>query len=114
MTPAQLKIRKVRMIDIAKDKGAESGPESDPSKFHSFKANRGPLSPGWHLESDPIMCCYKIATIKFDIPLMSSRAESTIEKVRFIFNTRMTHTISYLATIRFTARIRSSNCCSNG
>lgn len=47
--PDKLKIREVVMIDIANDNVANSDykPSEDPSKFHSNKSGRGPLTGKW-------------------------------------------------------------------
>ena len=39
--------------------------ETSPSKFHSSKANRGPLHGGWRKNIQPVMCAYKLVTIYF-------------------------------------------------
>jgi len=77
-----LKIRKVNFIDIAVDKGTESKPDTDPAKYHSKRANRGPLYPGW-INTKPMMCCYKLATINVKFSLVSGTLESMVEKVSF-------------------------------
>ena len=77
-----MKIRKVNFIDIAVDKGTESKPDTDPAKYHSKRANRGPLYPGW-ISTKPMMCCYKLATINVKFSLVSGTLESMVEKVSF-------------------------------
>ena len=81
MTPEKLKNRKVSLIDIAVDKGSENRPNTDPSKIHSEKSGRGPLVPGWINETEPIMCCYKLASINIKFGFMSGTVESMAEKV---------------------------------
>lgn len=81
MTEAQLKRRKVTLIDIAVDKGSENKPETDPSKFRSERSGRGPLTRGWIEETQPIMCCYKLASINIKLGWITGTAESIIEKV---------------------------------
>lgn len=69
------------MIDIAVDKGTESKADTDPTNYHSAKSNRGPLAPGWHKMVNPVMCCYKLATINVKASLIGGTLESMVEKV---------------------------------
>lgn len=71
-------------MDIAVDKGSENKPETDPSKIHSERSGRGPLTRGWIEETQPIMCCYKLATIDVKLGWISSTVESMLEKVILI------------------------------
>lgn len=66
---------------MAVDKGTESKPDTDPTKYHSERANRGPLYPGWINSTEPMMCCYKLATINVKLSLVSGTLESMVEKV---------------------------------
>lgn len=66
---------------MAVDKGSESKSDTDPTKYYSERANRGPLSPGWINDTTPIMCCYKLATINAKFSLVSGTLESMVEKV---------------------------------
>lgn len=85
MTEEQLKKRKVTLIDIAVDKGSENKPETDPTRIHSEKSGRGPLQRGWIDNTQPMMCCYKLATINIKFGWMiSDTVESVVERV-FIF-----------------------------
>jgi hypothetical protein len=68
---------------MAVDKGTESKPETDPTKYRSERSNRGPLSPGWIDSTYPMMCCYKLATINVKFSLVSGTLESMVEKVCF-------------------------------
>ena len=86
MTEEQLKKRKISLMDIAVDKGSENRPETDPSQIHSVKSGRGPLSRGWILESEPVMCCYKLTTIEMKLGWISGSVESMLEKVLFSTN----------------------------
>lgn len=80
----KLKNRKITLIDMAVDKGTESKPSTDPTKYHSLKSGRGPLAPGWKNVVRPIMCCYKLATINVKASLLTSTLESSVEKVLFV------------------------------
>lgn len=66
---------------MAVDKGSESKPDTDPTKYRSERANRGPLYPGWINNTEPMMCCYKLATINVKFSLVSGTLESMVEKV---------------------------------
>jgi len=63
------KKRAIEYIDIAaplpKEKESEYKEEEDPAKFHSEKANRGPLEEDWQEKADPVMCAYKLVTVEF-------------------------------------------------
>ena len=76
-----MKTRKVSIIDMAVAKGSESKPETDPTKYYSARANRGPLYPGWIEKTSPVMCCYKLATINVKVSMLSGTLESIVEKV---------------------------------
>lgn len=62
LTPDKLKIREVVMIDIANDTVANSDykPSEDPSKFHSAKSGRGPLTGKWQDVVSNNTCCITI------------------------------------------------------
>jgi len=64
-----LKHRDVVNIDIANDKIEQKDykEEYDPKKFHSQKTGRGPLNGTWIDSVDPVMCCYKLVTLKFKV-----------------------------------------------
>jgi len=68
LTPEQLAMRKVVTIDIANDtvKTGDYKEEWDPSKYHSEKTGRGPLSEDWINTATPVMTCYKLVTCKFE------------------------------------------------
>ena len=59
-------------------------PEWDPSKFHSVKADRGPLTPDWKEKTQPLMCCYKLVTCEFKWFGLQGTVESRIQKVNDI------------------------------
>ena len=82
MTPEKLKNRKVTFIDIATAKGSENKPNTDPTKYHSERSGRGPLYPGWINNTQPVMCCYKLATIDLKMSLATWTMESMAEKVK--------------------------------
>lgn len=90
MTPERLKKRKITLIDIAVDKGSENRANTDPTKIRSEASGRGPLRPGWIKETEPIMCCYKLARIDIKFGFMSGTVESMVERVIFL------HFISFL------------------
>lgn len=69
------------VIDIAVDKGTESKADTDPTRYYSTRANRGPLVPGWRNVVNPVMCCYKLATINVKASLIGGTLESMVEKV---------------------------------
>jgi hypothetical protein len=82
LTPAQLAEREVIYIDIAKDKVNEQmKPNTDPSQFVSSVTGRGPLGEGWQKTSNPMMCCYKLVTIKFQVWGFQTKVESLIQEV---------------------------------
>ena len=56
-------------------------PEWDPSKFHSEKTGRGPLSKDWKEKVSPSMCCYKLVTCEFKWWGLQGQVESRIQKV---------------------------------
>lgn len=50
--------------------------------FKSKKTNRGLLQEGWINSQDPIMCSYKLVTVKFEVWGLQSRVEQFVHKVR--------------------------------
>lgn len=50
--------------------------------FKSQKTNRGPLQEGWIDRQDPIMCSYKLVTVKFEVWGLQTRVEQFVHKVR--------------------------------
>lgn len=73
--------RRVEFIDIAKGCKAEE-PELDTTKIASVKAGRGPLSDGWQATAKPLMCCYKLITIRFQVFGLQSKVESAIDNIQ--------------------------------
>ena len=79
----ELKKRKIVNIDIAEQVEARDyKKDEDPSKFHSEKTGRGPLSPSWQEDIKtpdvPIMTCYKLYRIKFKWFGLQTRVENLI------------------------------------
>ncbi|NWX90309.1 PITC1 protein, partial [Nothoprocta pentlandii] len=57
-------------------------PHQDPRYFSSAKTGRGPLREGWRLHTKPIMCSYKLVSVKFEVWGLQSRVEQFVHKVR--------------------------------
>ncbi|NWU73218.1 PITC1 protein, partial [Pterocles burchelli] len=59
----------VSFLDIAFDEIPERYYRSleDPRFFSSAKTGRGPLREGWRLHTQPIMCSYKLVSVKFEV-----------------------------------------------
>lgn len=73
-------MREVIPVDIGADPvNAPMKPGTDPSAFVSEKTGRGPLTPGWKKSVQPIMCCYKLITIKFQVFGFQTKVESLIQ-----------------------------------
>ncbi|XP_058509794.1 cytoplasmic phosphatidylinositol transfer protein 1 isoform X1 [Solea solea] len=49
--------------------------------FKSKKTNRGLLQEGWINTQDPIMCSYKLVTVKFEVWGLQTRVEQFVHKV---------------------------------
>ncbi|GLD66095.1 cytoplasmic phosphatidylinositol transfer protein 1-like isoform X1 [Lates japonicus] len=49
--------------------------------FKSKKTNRGLLKEGWIDTQDPIMCSYKLVTVKFEVWGLQTRVEQFVHKV---------------------------------
>lgn len=80
LTPEQLAMREVIHVDIGKDPvNAVMKPNTDPSVFKSEKTGRGPLTDGWKTREKPMMCCYKLITIKFQVFGFQTKIESLIQ-----------------------------------
>lgn len=54
----------------------------DPRFFSSAKTGRGPLREGWRQHTKPIMCSYKLVTVKFEVWGLQTRVEQFVHKVR--------------------------------
>lgn len=80
LSPDQLAMREVIHVDIGMDPvNAVMKPNTDPSKFESKKTGRGPLTNGWKDRETPMMCCYKLITIKFQVFGFQTKVESLIQ-----------------------------------
>jgi len=82
LSPDKLKIREVIMVDIATDpiQTADYKPSEDPTKFHSEKTGRGPLTGKWISRCDPVMTCYKLVTVEFKWFGLQTRVENFIQR----------------------------------
>ncbi|XP_060116872.1 cytoplasmic phosphatidylinositol transfer protein 1-like [Heteronotia binoei] len=73
----------VMYLDIAFDEIPERyyrSPE-DLRYFSSTKTGRGPLREGWRTHTQPIMCSYKLVTVKFEVWGLQTRVEQFVHKV---------------------------------
>ncbi|XP_015274894.1 PREDICTED: cytoplasmic phosphatidylinositol transfer protein 1-like [Gekko japonicus] len=73
----------VMFLDIAFDEIPERyyrSPE-DLRFFSSTKTGRGPLREGWREQTQPIMCSYKLVTVKFEVWGLQTRVEQFVHKV---------------------------------
>jgi hypothetical protein len=88
LSPEELKIRQVEILDIANatvDK-KDYRADQDPKLYRSEKTGRGPLTGDWIKTATPVMTCYKLVRIKFKWALFQGRVESFIEStVRSLF-----------------------------
>lgn len=77
MTPEELEQRVVDFLDIAYDeiKPHHYKEAEDPKYFKSEKTGRGPLVEGWRDTHQPIMCCYKSVSVKFEVWGLQTRVE---------------------------------------
>ncbi|CAG0879124.1 unnamed protein product [Cyprideis torosa] len=88
LPPEKLKEREVVKIDIANDpvSTVDYNPATDPAKYHSDRANRGPLLGNWKETVTPIMTCYKLVTCEFKWFGLQNRVESfTMKTERRLF-----------------------------
>lgn len=86
LSEEELLQRKVIRIDIAGDAINDMKPDRDPRTFVSQKTGRGNLSDEWWNDHSPIMCCYKLVTIKFQVFGLQTRVEDIIKRVRPVMN----------------------------
>ncbi|XP_055472223.1 cytoplasmic phosphatidylinositol transfer protein 1-like, partial [Psammomys obesus] len=56
-------------------------PSCDPKHFRSEKTGRGQLREGWRDNHQPIMCSYKLVTVKFEVWGLQTRVEQFVHKV---------------------------------
>ncbi|XP_048180088.1 cytoplasmic phosphatidylinositol transfer protein 1 isoform X3 [Corvus hawaiiensis] len=75
--------REVCFIDIASDEIPERyyKESEDPKYFKSQKTGRGQLKKGWRETHQPIMCSYKLVTVKFEVWGLQTRVEQFVHKV---------------------------------
>jgi hypothetical protein len=75
-----LKLREIKFLDIANDGSSETS--SLECKQFVAECGRGPLEADWMDTAQPVMCCYKLTTIKCSIPFVSGKIYATMETVR--------------------------------
>lgn len=70
-------------VDIAYDEISERHykESEDLRYFKSKKTDRGLLKEGWIDTQDPIMCSYKLVTVKFEVWGLQTRVEQFVHKV---------------------------------
>ncbi|XP_070683721.1 cytoplasmic phosphatidylinositol transfer protein 1-like [Pempheris klunzingeri] len=75
--------REVCFIDIAYDEIPERyyKDSEDLRYFKSEKTSRGLLQEGWRDTQNPIMCSYKLVTVKFEVWGLQTRVEQFVHKV---------------------------------
>ncbi|XP_058013763.1 cytoplasmic phosphatidylinositol transfer protein 1-like isoform X1 [Ahaetulla prasina] len=73
----------VMFLDIAFDEIPDRYYRSleDLRSFCSAKTGRGPLQEGWREHTQPIMCSYKLVTVKFEVWGLQTRVEQFVHKV---------------------------------
>ncbi len=64
------------------DPATKDDPKLDTTKIYSEKAERGPLVKNWQKTMKPVMCCYKLITIKFQVFGLQGTIESTIDRIQ--------------------------------
>uniref|UniRef100_UPI00358F58BA cytoplasmic phosphatidylinositol transfer protein 1 n=1 Tax=Myxine glutinosa TaxID=7769 RepID=UPI00358F58BA len=74
--------KEVCFLDIALDEIPERyyKEAEDLRQFASTKTGRGPLCEGWQNNCSPIMCSYKLVTVKFDVWGLQGRVEQFVHK----------------------------------
>ncbi len=75
------------MIDIREDKGLEKAdinPETDPKVFLSRETGRGVLQPDWKEAVDPVMCSYKVVSVRLKIRGFQNRLQAFAHKVSLL------------------------------
>ncbi|KAM9483485.1 cytoplasmic phosphatidylinositol transfer protein 1-like [Clarias gariepinus] len=75
--------REVCFIDIAYDEIPERyyKETEDLRYFKSEKTSRGMLQEGWRDTQTPVMCSYKLVTVKFEVWGLQTRVEQFVHKV---------------------------------
>ncbi|KAK7506756.1 hypothetical protein BaRGS_00002231 [Batillaria attramentaria] len=78
----ELQQREVDFVDIAFDElPAKHYKEAEDLRvFKSQKTGRGPLEEGWRERTEPIMCSYKLARVKFEVFGLQTKVESFTHK----------------------------------
>ncbi|PWA19272.1 hypothetical protein CCH79_00014596, partial [Gambusia affinis] len=73
----------VCFVDIAYDEIPERHykESEDLRQFKSKKTDRGNLQEGWIATQDPIMCSYKLVTVRFEVWGLQTRVEQFVHKV---------------------------------
>lgn len=71
----KLAVREVVRMDISK---RSEGVRMEPSAFQSEKTGRGPLDAGWEQTASPVMTCYKVLSIKFQVFGFQTKVEQMI------------------------------------
>ncbi|KAF9421085.1 hypothetical protein HW555_002797 [Spodoptera exigua] len=81
MTPEELEQREVDFLDIAYDeiKPHHYKEAEDPKFFKSQKTGRGPLVEEWRETHQPIMCCYKAVSVKFEVWGLQTKVEEYVQ-----------------------------------
>ncbi|XP_060803538.1 cytoplasmic phosphatidylinositol transfer protein 1 [Amyelois transitella] len=81
LTPEELEQRDVDFLDIAYDeiKPHHYKEAEDPKFFKSEKTGRGPLVEGWRDTQKPIMCCYKLVNVKFEVWGLQTKVEEYVQ-----------------------------------
>ncbi|KAJ0033162.1 hypothetical protein NQD34_000269 [Periophthalmus magnuspinnatus] len=75
--------REICFVDIAYDEIPERyyKESEDLRYFKSEKTSRGMLQEGWRDTQEPIMCSYKLVTVKFEVWGLQTRVEQFVHKV---------------------------------
>ncbi|KAK7929288.1 hypothetical protein WMY93_005683 [Mugilogobius chulae] len=75
--------REICFVDIAYDEIPERyyKESEDLRYFKSEKTSRGMLQEGWRDSEEPIMCSYKLVTVKFEVWGLQTRVEQFVHKV---------------------------------
>jgi hypothetical protein len=91
LEPHALEKRIVKYIDIGSEKLPKEHENTtfEPAMYQSKKTGRGPLTTGWQVKINPMMCCYKLVTVKFDIPAFKHSLEN------WVVNTQLDYFIKF-------------------
>lgn len=85
LSPQQLKERQVVVLDIGKDCVNDSHTKDadayNPAEVVSKKTGRGPLVGNWIAAAEPVMCAYKLISIKCAIFGIQGRIEKLLDGV---------------------------------